>query len=328
MTVRKTERRLPTGFEPSDLGEAVLTADGRCALISFVTAPVVIGRENTYVVIVSDATLAGKVSSFEWTFKENGTVKHTETTERADAVYRPAAAGSLSIGVRLLDSSNAEQANLTLDQPMSAPSATLEALIQNANNAPGPGVGNPETLRELVNEHSVYYQSAKLKTPEAGTGFLRFLFLMASEGSARHTISERRAQVELLANAIEDGASDYIRLAATGVGVCGIRLALLAMTMSPPLLPWKELPDAANQRAFADEQLRAQLAALDEEARIDLFNIARFPKSNILACGRILEALRDRYFAGINFDDVLTGLSGTRAHWIIRHLREGPLLHT
>jgi len=149
---------------------------------------------------------------------------------------------------------------------------------------------------------------------------------MTSEGASRHTIAERREQVELLASTIEDGAGDYARLAATGVGVCDIRLALLAMTMSPPLLPWTELPDVANQRAFADEQLRAQLAALSEEARIDLFNIARFPKSNILACGRILEALRDRYFAGTNFDDVLTGLSGARAHWVIRHLREGPLL--
>jgi len=326
--VRKTERRLPKGFQATDLGEAVVASDGRCALISFITAPVIVGRANTYVVIVSDAALAANVATFEWTFKENNAVKRTGTTVRADAFYQPTQPGSLSVSVRLLDSSNAQQANLTLDQPISAPSATLESLIQVANDAPGPGIGNPETLRELVNEHSVYYQGAALKTPEAGTGFHRLLFGMASEGASRHTIAERRVQVELLASTIEDGAGDYARLAATGVGVCDIRLALLAMTMSPPLLPWKELPDAADQRAFADEQLRAQLAALSEEARIDLFNIARFPKSNILACARVLEALRDRYFAGTSFDDVLTGLSGTRAHWIIRHLREGPLLHT
>jgi hypothetical protein len=67
------------------------------------------------------------------------------------------------------------------------------------------------------------------------------------------------------------------------------------------------------------------VAGLDENARIDLFNIARFPKSNITACGRIVESLRDRYFAGTNFSDVLTGMSGTRAQWIVRHYREGPL---
>src|SRR5262249_26317071 len=147
-------------FQATDLGETVVAGDGRCALISFVTAPVIVGRANTYVVIVSDAALAGSVTTFEWTFKENDAVKRTDTTARADAFYQPTQSGTLSVSVRLLDSSNAQQANLTLDQSMSAPSATLESLIQNANNAPGPGVGNPESLRELVNEHSAYYQGA------------------------------------------------------------------------------------------------------------------------------------------------------------------------
>jgi hypothetical protein len=54
----------------------------------------------------------------------------------------------------------------------------------------------------------------------------------------------------------------------------------------------------------------------------------RFPKSNITLCGRLLEALRNRYFSGTNFNDVLTGMSGTRAHWITRHYLEGPLVRS
>jgi len=46
MTVRKTENRIPADFQPSDLGEAGVTADGRAALISFVSTPLVVGREN------------------------------------------------------------------------------------------------------------------------------------------------------------------------------------------------------------------------------------------------------------------------------------------
>jgi len=113
--VRKTERRLPKGLQATDLGEAVVAGDGRCALISFITAPVIVGRANTYVVIVPDTALAANVATFEWTFKENNAVKRTGTTVRGDASYQPTQPGSLSASVRLLDSSNAQQASLTLD---------------------------------------------------------------------------------------------------------------------------------------------------------------------------------------------------------------------
>jgi hypothetical protein len=93
-----------------------------------------------------------------------------------------------------------------------------------------------------------------------------------------------------------------------------------------PLLPWTELPQPGAQNSFADQKLRQTFAALDESARIDSFNLARFPKSNITQCAHILAALRDHYFAGANFSDVLTGMSGTRAFWIAMHFRQGPLI--
>ena len=79
----------------------------------------------------------------------------------------------------------------------------------------------------------------------------------------------------------------------------GIRITLLAMVLpqtpgGAPFLPWQELPEANPQHASADEQLRQSLATLGQASLIDLFNIVRFPKSNIVASGRILESLRDR----------------------------------
>jgi hypothetical protein len=331
MPVRKTESRLPIGFQASDLGQAVVADDARCALISFATAPVVVARDNAYVLLVTDAALASSAQSFEWTFKENGDVTRIDATERADALYQPSIMGSLSVGVRVLDSGNAEQAALSLEQEVVLPSAELETLIADAQNRPGPGASDPDVLRELVNQHCRYYQQVTLQIPEAGDGFLRFLFSMVSDGAARHTASERREHIDQLATALNEQPEEFARLAATGAGVCNIRLALLAMALprapggTTPVLPWTELPEPDHQRAFAEEQLRQSLAALSEDARIDLFNIARFPKSNIAACGRILEMLRNRYFAGTNFNDVLTGMSGTRAHWIIRHFLEGPI---
>jgi len=213
------------------------------------------------------------------------------------------------------------------------PSAVLEDLIKQASNAPGPGADDPDVARELVNELSGYYQEVKLQQEEAGDSFRRFLFSTVRSGAARRSPTERRQHLEQLNTSLENQPDDFARLAATGVGVCGIRLALLAMILpqvstGTPFLNWKELPVDPKQYAVADEELRQSLSALAEDSRIDLFNVARFPKSNIAVCGRILESLRDRYFAGTTFEDVLTGMSGTRARWIAQNFWEGPLTRT
>jgi hypothetical protein len=332
MAVRKTETRIPANFQASDLGQSTVAADGRCMLVSFTTAPIVVRRENVYVLFVTDAVLAAVAQSYEWTFKENDDIAKISTTLHGEVAYQPQTLGMLSLSVRVLDAGGTEQANLTLDQEVVLPSAEAEALIADARDKPGPGAANPEVLRELVNEHSRYYQAVKLQIPEAGDAFERFAFSIIFDGVLRRSSAKRKQHVDQLAVALNEQAPDFITLAAEGVGVSGIRLALLAMTLpraagSPgALLAWTELPEAAEQRSFADEKLRQTLGALNETALIDLFNLARFPKSNITQCGRILETLRDHYFPGKNFDDVLTRMSGTLAHWITRHYREGPLL--
>ncbi len=94
------------------------------------------------------------------------------------------------------------------------------------------------------------------------------------------------------------------------------------------MLDFTELPEPNDQRALAGDQLMQSLAEIDEEKRIDLFNLVRFPKSNIAQCARVLEALRDRYFPGTNFDDVLTGMSGVRAQFLLSQFTEGPVART
>jgi hypothetical protein len=330
MTVRKTETRIPANFQASDLGESIGTADGRCILVSYMTTPLVLQDENTYVVFVPDPGLAGAAASYEWSFKENDYQPMVFTTSYGETSYAPHAIGVLFITVRLLDASGVEQARIEFVQEVTFPSAELEALITAAVEQPGPGPGDPDTLRELVNEHSRYYQAVKLQTPEAGDAFQRFIFGMVFDGALRCPARERKYQADDMAAALNNASPDFPRLAAQGVGVAAIRLALLAMVTpavpgGAPLLAWCELPEAANPRAAADEQLRSDLGALDEAARVDLFNLARFPKSNITQCARIIEVLRDRYVPGKSFEDVLTRMSGTLAHWLIRHYQDGPL---
>jgi hypothetical protein len=324
MPVRKTESRLPDGFTGGDFGQSAQSADSNAVLISYVQSPLVVNRPNTYVVFVTDAGMAAGTASYEWTFIEDGNAPATQTTAIGEVTYTPQAEGSLSVTVKLKAADNSDKATMLLNQDTVPLNAELETLITAAADAPGPGIGNVDVARELVNDHNPYYQQVALQAPESGDGFKRFVFSMVSEGALQSPPQSRKAHLDELAAALNDGAGDFVTLSAEGAGVCRIRLALQAMVEAGGL-DWTELPDANSPRAAADQQLREALAALDDNRKIDLFNIVRFPKSNINQCGRILEALRNRYFGTANFDDVLTGMSGTRAHWISRHYREGPI---
>ena len=327
MSARKTESRIPANFQASDLGEAVVASDARCALVSFVTSPLVVGRENGYIVFVTDSALASSVESFEWTIIENGGPPNTQTIQHGEFFYNPTSAGKLNVAVRLLGAGAAELSVLSLDQDVVLPNVELETLISDVKNQPGPGISNPDVARELINDHNPYYQDVVLQNPETGDGFKDFVFNIVFDGALKRTAADRKRHLDELASSLNNQGSDFALLAAKGAGVSGVRLPLLAMIL-PDMLAFTELPEPAEQRGLAEEELRDTLAALSEEKRIDLFNLVRCPKSNITLSGRILEALRDRYFAGTNFDDVMTGMSGTRAHRIVKHFREGPLQRT
>ena len=308
MAVRKTESRLPDGFEASDLGESAVAADGRSALISYVTTPLTQRRDNTYVVFVVDAALAASVETYEWTFTECGEAPRTFTTGRGIAGYTPSLPGPFSVAVRLLDSATSVLGTLALDQYVVRPRAEIEEEIADAVNAPGPGAGNPDVLRELVSEHSLYYLASEPQSPEVGDAFKRLTYSFVWDGAQRREASERTQHVERLADSINSGSEDLAQLVAQGVGVSDLRLGLLAMAhpAGAPLLPWTELPDSAA-RAIADEKICAAIAGLPEATRIDLFNATRFPKSNIRACALTLEALRDRYFPATSFEACTDG---------------------
>lgn len=324
MPVRKTESRTPLNLQPSDLGQAVVAPDGRCALVSFVTSPLVVNRENVCVVFITDAGLAALATSFEWTFVESGNPPKVETSQFGEVAFTARNLGTLNIEVRVLDGSNAEQVKLSMVQDVVPPSAELEALISGSVDRPGPSIGSPDVLRELINEHNLYYQNVALQTPESGDAFKRFVFTMVYDGASQRKVAERKQDLDQLALSLNDGTVDFTTLSAKGAGVCGIRLLLLSMT-APGMLEFTFLPEEANKRSVAVEQLLQAVGLLAENKRIDLFNIVRFPKSNIAFCGRILETLRSKYFSSATFEDLLTGSSGLRAQWIIGQYMQGPI---
>ncbi len=324
MPVRKTESRMPLNLQASDLGQAVVAADGRWALISFISSPLVINRENVYVVFITDTGLAAATSSFEWTFAESAGAPSVATSAFGETAHTPTNLGALSISVRVLDGANAEQAKLSMNQDVVPTSAELETLISDAVGQPGPSVGSPEVLRELINEHNLYYQNVVPQTAEPGDAFKRFVFSMVYDGASQRRAAERKQDLDQLALSLNEATVDFATLSSKGTGVCGIRPLLLSMTV-PNMLDWTFLPEDANKRSMAVDQLLQALAVLEENKRLDLYNILRFPKSNITFCGRILETLKSKYFNTANFEDVLTGMSGVRAQWIVGQYQQGPI---
>jgi hypothetical protein len=327
MPVRKTESRLPSGLQPSDLGEAILSVDGRISLVSFCTSPLAASQENNYILFVTDSGLAANVQSYLWTVTEDGAIPFGITTTIGELSYQPNNVGNLVVDVQLLDGSNNKLASLSLIQEVGGLNPTIEDDIAAAAGQAGPGAGNPDILRELVNEYYIYYQSVHLKTPEGDDSFKRFTCGMLFDGLLKYPTAKRKDINNEIASVLTDNPAAFSIAAGNAVGPAALRLALLAMNYPPgsPLLPWTELPDGGSANALADELLRQKLDAFAEDDKIDLVNIARFPKTNIKFCAAIIENLRDKYFAGASFKDVLTGMNGTREHWISKHYNTGPI---
>lgn len=331
MAARKSESRIPTGFQASDLGQAAVAADGRCALVSFITSPLVIDRENVYVLFVMDSALAAAAHSFEWKFVETEGADETHVTQEGDLSYRPQTVGGLNVTVRILDAGGAEAGKVTLEQEILPLNKELEMRIWSKQDEPGPLMGNTDVARELVNDHNPYYQSVAPKAAEEGDAFRQLVFGLVNNGALKCAPVERERQINKVAASLNGDDYDFPTLIGPGMGVCGLRFPLLAMSLpeaaagSNTFVKWTELPERAVERSLAVSRLLQACADLPEPVRIDLFNLLRFPKSNIAQCGRVVELLRNRFFPGTTFQDIITGMSGTRANWIIRNFREGPL---
>jgi hypothetical protein len=330
MSVRKTESRIPAGFQASDLGEAIVSTDGHCTLVSFISAPLTGGHENTYVVFVTDPGLASSVQSYEWAFSEDGAFPLVQSTEVGETTYQTGNIGNLTLTVTLLDSTETELTSLSIIQEVGQLNPDLETQIEAAIGQPGAGASNLDVIREIVNDYYSYYQAVTLQNPEGDDSFKRFVCNYLFDGALKNTHKERLDLFTAIATALESNPDAFEVSAAAGLGVCDIRPALLAMIYptGSPLLPWTELPEPSDQNALADEQLRQKLAGLNEPDKIDLVNIARFPKTGIIYCAKILETLRDKYFTGTSFKDVISGMNGTRSHWIEKHYSKGPIAHS
>jgi hypothetical protein len=329
MSVRKTESRIPENFQASDLGEALVAADGRCALVSFLSSPITIQRENTYVLFITDTALGAVVDSFEWMFVSNDIPDDPVVTSEGEVSYVPQLAGRLDILANLRDDSGATVATIQMTQAVQPLNRELELRILFEGPVPGPTLGNVEVAREIVNDLSSYLAQLAPPAAEAGEAYRELIYGFVRNGALHRAPDDRKTHLRRLADALNGDGFDLPFLLDEGVGVCAVRIPLLAMMPQAGggalPLAFRELPEEQLARSAALSALVRDCASLGTNMLIDLFNQLRFPKQNITRCAGILATLRDRYFPGTPFGDVLTGFDGTRIQWLIKHFRIGPV---
>jgi len=321
MATRATERRIPAGYDVRDFGES--SGDASAALISFHASPVVTGRRQTYVVFVLDAAMQANVESYRWQVG-------TDSAQSTNGVfeYVPAEEGDIQLTIDLLDAGNTALKSLSLSQEVVALNPELESMMQQAEDVT-PVVADPETSRELVNDVRGYIDELAPRSADANSSLNRLIFALAYAEALHVPPPERATQSERLAAALQEGASaSFAAQAERGIGLCQIRPQILGMyvgttaTGSDRLIPPRELPRDESARRAARNELRTALEQLDPSLQADLFNLLRFPKSNLRMTVLLVEALRAQYFAGEALSAILP--DEDHATSLIDQFKDGP----
>lgn len=322
MPVRSTERSLPPGLVASDLGQAV--GDASAVLVSYHSSPCAVGRPQTYVVFVLDAAMQGTVERYRWTV---GTA-NTETTEGVFE-HIPAAEGNLQVDVSLLDGGATTLKALSIAQSVVPLNRDLEFLISRPDEVTAVA-DDPETSREIVNDVRVYIEELAPRSADPDSSLNKLLFAIGYAEAMNVRPVERATQTREMAAALAaDEAETFTDQAATGIGLCQVRPQLLAMFVSAtaggttPMLALRDFPRAVEERAETAAALRTEFIALAAAQKVDLFNLLRFPKSNLRMAMQLVQKLMERFFPGESLPAILA--DEAKANSLISQYKEGPI---
>jgi len=320
--VRKTEKRLPFNYSAADLGQAVsggITPGGEYHLVSYLTPPVAKGSFNDYVVFVTNG--ATEPDHYLWTFQCVYTKKTYITKEiTQDGFFQfqiPADAERLEVKVELCDMLGTVLATLVMEQAAISSFAVVDALMEPSVPAVSDiskfvDAGNPETTREIFDNFRVYieeaaFEEADLLIQAGGAEGIPPAFLasvvykeaifrpyqftwsrpyLAAEFTRSYELEEAAEEINGVLG------SKLITHLDNTFGVCQISLATLAMHLG--LITFRELPSTGRDAVLKNiaDDYAAAIAGKDTET--DLFNLLRFPKTNILMCAKILNSLKNR----------------------------------
>lgn len=327
MSVRKTEQRIPAGFAVADLGQTVGSTDGKVALVSYNSTPIVHQRLQGYVVFVLDDTLAAQVDHYDWSIQNAGTLD-TSATEFGYLQYQPGLEGSVSVQVTLKGAADQALGTLEMDQEVVALNAELEALYEQTTEI-APLAGQPETSREVINDLRAYMDELAPRDADPSSSLNRLIFAIAYVEVMGLPAEQRNPMLEQIATAFDtDESSSFAEEGSAGIGVCRIRPHVLGMYLpeTPGGNDWylskREYPKEADERLSINRELLEELTDLAQEKQIDLFNLLRFPKSNLKMAIQLLEGLKAQYFPTGNLESLINDKDQIQS--LLDQFKQGP----
>lgn len=341
MTIPKTERWNPNwDFSPADLGEVGSLVEGSpadgpdCVLVSYHTAPLRKDSENTYVVFVKTDTLANQVVSICWTVEQtDGTVLSGPKDGTTLFKYSPDPESKETIVVRaeLMKTGGKVLRKLRMQQSVKPPERGLEDFLGarpgiwgwNPFRPQGALGGDESAAREVLGDFKLYIDEAYIKVTDSKKVPRRLLtaitYLRAEQVPKKKGVigevvatgfasTYRNSEISKAAHELNtaEPAPQYLN---NGLGVCQLPPFIVAMLpfndSSAPFLPWREIPgnpDAANNMR---NDLFEEFKKLLPDKQIGLFNLLRFPKSNIDLAYKLLNRLKQRLFNDDTWEQVL-----------------------
>ena len=358
MAIRNTESRMPEGLEAQDLGQAVVK-DGNYALVSYFTSPIALSTTITYIVFVLNNATA---DTYHWTFESIPSSKIEESVpDPFDGLYRytPKHLGTLKVKVEVI--ANGEKKSvLELEQEIVPLDSDLESLlagkgsIQNFNVSISVGAlgGNDRISREIVNNFRNYILDtaynfknyilpSSSSSPETSKIPPRFLAAIAYLAILRSKIKlfHREAVLEKAANELNE--DNPISFLFDPLGVCQIKPQVLAMAIKKPNITpektytdWIEIPADGSKVRLTQTKIKSNFDNLEQNDKIDLFNLLRFPKSNIRMCEQLLFKLNERKLSdgtphrwgNLSREELLEKKNKTALEIIATEFFDGPTL--
>lgn len=320
--VRKTEKRLPFNYSPADLGQAVssgVSPGGGYHLISYLTSPVAKGSFNDYVVFVTDG--ATEPDHYLWTFQciyTKQTYISKEITQEGLYQFQiPTDAERLEVKVEMCDMLGTVLVTLVMEQATIESFAVVDALMQ--PHAPTVtdiskfvDAGHPDTTREIFDNFRIYIEEAAFKEADtlmqtggaegippaflASIAYKEAIFRPYQFTWSRPYLAMELTRSYELEEAAEEingvlGSSLITHLDNT-FGVCQISLTTLAMHLG--LITLRELPSTGREAILKNIADDYKVTIADTDKETDLYNLLRFPKTNILMCAKILNSLKNR----------------------------------
>lgn len=300
MGVRNTESRIPEGFTADDLGQAHMS--GNYAIVSYLTSPVAQETSINYVVFATNGAQAHK---YRWKIS-NGSTNIEKETDEGIFEYRAVYLGELKTDVEILVGGE-PVTTLSLTQNVVLEDANLKSLLGNYIVHSGPLLalgGDPQTSTEIVNDLRVYIMDAAQSTGEKGISPLFLAALAYKEAIWRpkeYTIAKpylvgwfvRTKEIELAAEELNhDTLFNLIIHLDNSLGVCQMKPQTAYMLIDPT--KWQELPEKDGDRKPVKKAIVDQYESLDENKKIDIFNLLRFPKTNIKLAAQLLTKLKNR----------------------------------